>query len=341
MKALAALGAAFVAYLLVMTIALGSVLGGSASGSVAGGSFPAGAHPAGLSAEAMHNVEISLVVAQRHHAPDLAVMAMLVGGLGESHFLVIPNGQGSGYCGVYQADPRNIACDDTRSQAEHFLDGGLGFQAGGAIHLATTQSYLTPGAIATLVEASGQPASFYDVHIAEAEQVFAAWRSGVASGPKAGAGGTAGPVGSDWLATVPGTSFQCDRRIVGDVVAIVSRWHVSLTACYAPTGHEANGEHPLGLAVDLVPAPPTTWANVAALARWAGWRPECASTGCVTERVNGDCRSSTTGTPFCFIGWNGYPGHGDPAHAGANAHLHLSWGHGPGAPADSVQTLSG
>lgn len=334
MKILAALGAAFVAYLLVMALALGSVMGGSASGSVAGGAFPTSAHPAGLGVEAMRNVEISLLVAQQRHAPELAVMAMLVGGLGESHYLVVPNAQGSGYCGVYQADPRNIACDDTRSQAEHFLDGGLGFQGGGAIHLATTQSSLTPGAIATLVEASGQPASFYDVHGSEAEQILAAWRSGSSSGdPKAGAGGEVGPSGSDWLATVPGTSLQCDRRIVGDVVMIVERWHVSLTACYAPTGHEFGGEHPLGLAVDLVPAPPTTWANVAALARWAGWRPACAATGCASQ----------TGTVFRFVGYDGYPGHGDPAHAGANAHLHLSWSWrgDRGPPAASVRTLTG
>jgi hypothetical protein len=38
----------------------------------------------------------------------------------------------------------------------------------------------------------------------------------------------------------------------------------------------------------------------------------------------------------------GYPGHGDPAHVGANAHLHLSWQHTPaepGSPAARVQTL--
>lgn len=330
MKIFAALGAAFIVYLLVMALALGSLLGGSASGSVGTGSFPPGAHPAGLGAEALHNVEISMLVAERKQAPDLAVMAMLVGGLGESHFLVVANGQGSGYCGVFQADPRNIACDDTHSQAAHFMDGGLGFQAGGAIHLATTQPSLTPGAIATLVEASGQPASFYDIHSAEAEQILAAWRSGASGDPKAGAGGTSGPAGSDWLATVPGTSFQCDRRIVADVVEIIERWHVFLNACYSPTGHKANGEHPLGLAVDVVPEPPTSWDNVAALARWAGWRPECASTGCASQ----------TGTVFRFVGWNDYPGHGDPAHAGANAHLHLSWNHGPGSPAESVQTLN-
>jgi hypothetical protein len=106
MKLLAALGAAFAVYLVVMSIAIGSVLGagGDSASQVLSGSFVVGAHPAGLSSEALRNVEISLRVAEREHAPDLAVTAELVGGLGESHFLVVPNAQGSGYCGVFQAD---------------------------------------------------------------------------------------------------------------------------------------------------------------------------------------------------------------------------------------------
>jgi hypothetical protein len=144
-------------------------------------------------------------------------------------------------------------------------------------------------------------------------------------------GGEAGPVGSDWLEQVPGTTVQCDRRIVADVVLLISRYHVGVTACYAATGHEASGEHPLGLAVDLVPTPPASWGMLEQLARDSGWRPACASTGCASQ----------THTVFRFVGWNNYPGHGDPQHAGANAHLHLSWNHGPGRPASSVQILSG
>ena len=33
-----------------------------------------------------------------------------------------------------------------------------------------------------------------------------------------------------------------------------------------------------------------------------------------------------------FIGYNGYPGHGDFAHAGASAHIHFAWTHAPAAP---------
>jgi hypothetical protein len=143
--------------------------------------------------------------------------------------------------------------------------------------------------------------------------------------------GTSMPLDGEWLMTVPGTAFQCDRRIIADVVALTARFHMQLSACYAATGHEPNGEHPLGLATDLVPKPPASWGAAAALARFAGWRPECASTGCADQ----------THTVFRFVGWNGYPGHGDPEHAGAGAHLHLSWSHGSGKPAAWVRVLYG
>jgi hypothetical protein len=333
MKIFAALGAAFIAYLLVMAMALGSLMGGSASGSVIGGAFPAGVD-VGLTPAQLAQVARALSVADQINAPPLPVLAMVDAGLGESGFSDVQNGQGSGYCGVFQGSPRNVACSDTELQARSFLQGGLGFNAGGAIAYAHAHPDASPGLIATLVETSGKPASFYDVHTPQANRIIAVWRAGAVSGdPKAGAGDIVGPVGSDWLGQVPGTSFQCDRRIVADVAEIIARWHVSLTACYAPTGHEPTGEHPLGLAVDLVPTPPTTWDRVAQLARWAGWRPVCADTGCASQ----------TGTVFRFVGYDGYPGHGDPAHAGSNAHLHLSWtwqgNRGP--PAESVQTLTG
>lgn len=135
----------------------------------------------------------------------------------------------------------------------------------------------------------------------------------------------AGPVSAAaWLATVPGTNFQCDRRIVASVSSILGRYRAQLTACYAPTGHEASGEHPLGLAVDLVPSAAGTWDDLDRLARVAGWRNSCASTGCASQ----------TGTAFRFVGWDGYPGHG------RGSHLHLSWNHGPGFPATSVDVPS-
>jgi hypothetical protein len=51
------------------------------------------------------------------------------------------------------------------------------------------------------------------------------------------------------------------------------------------------------------------------------------------------------GGPFRVILYNGFPGHGDPAHCGCggNAHIHFSWRHAPARPftaAAWVDTLS-
>lgn len=140
-----------------------------------------------------------------------------------------------------------------------------------------------------------------------------------------------GPITGPWLVPISGTAERCDARIVPNVVSILARYHATLLACYAASGHAAGGEHPLGLAVDLAPEPPASWESMADLARFAGWKTACASTGCAGQ----------TGTAFRFVGWNYFPGHGDPAHAGANAHLHLSWDHGPGRPAEWVRVVAG
>jgi hypothetical protein len=138
--------------------------------------------------------------------------------------------------------------------------------------------------------------------------------------------------GGRWLAAVPGTGAVCDGRIVPDVVALLRRYRLAAGDCFALTGHAADGEHPLGLGLDLVPAPGGSWDLVAQAASDLGWRTSCASSGCAGRLPS----------PFRFIGYNGYPLHGDPAHAGGSAHLHLSWQHtpaAPGAPAALVQTL--
>ena len=140
------------------------------------------------------------------------------------------------------------------------------------------------------------------------------------------------PDGSRWLAPVPGTSVTCDSRIVPDVELLMRRYRLAVTACFALSGHEQGGEHPLGLATDLAPGAGGNWALLGRLAHDLGWRESCAATGCAGQLPS----------PMRFIGWNGYPGHGDPAHAGADAHLHLSWAHTPaepGTPAERVQTL--
>jgi hypothetical protein len=120
----------------------------------------------------------------------------------------------------------------------------------------------------------------------------------------------------DWA--TGGRTIDCDRRIVADVEVLVRRYRVRVTACYAI--HSPAGEHPLGAATDLVPQPGRSWQDATErLARDAGWKPQCARSG-----VAPGCARP----PFRFIAYNGYPGHGDPAHCrpcGGGAHLHLSW----------------
>ncbi|MEA2243275.1 MAG: hypothetical protein QOD24_2831 [Solirubrobacteraceae bacterium] len=135
-----------------------------------------------------------------------------------------------------------------------------------------------------------------------------------------------------WLAPVPGTAAVCDSRIVPDVAALLRRYRLAAGDCFSLTGHAYDGEHPLGLALDVTPGPGGSWDLVAQMARDLGWNAGCGATGC----------AGLLPSPFRFIGYNGYPGHGDPAHAGGNAHLHLSWQHtpaAPGSPAARVQTL--
>jgi hypothetical protein len=132
------------------------------------------------------------------------------------------------------------------------------------------------------------------------------------------------PFDGIWLAPVPGTGVRCDARIVPDVRLILDRFGLRLTACFAATGHATGGEHPVGLATDLVPED-GDWQRTMNAARFFGWSPDCAGTGCA-DRV---------GSPMRVVLYNGYPGHGDPAHCrppGCPPHLHLSWSHAPTAP---------
>jgi hypothetical protein len=122
-------------------------------------------------AEQRRNVALALRVAAEEQAGPRATLALLVAGIGESGFKDVPNAAGSPYGGVWQAlKTRRMS---TEEQARSFLRGGRGFQAGGAIALARAEPGITPGAIATRVEASGQPAGFYDAFRAEADTIYA------------------------------------------------------------------------------------------------------------------------------------------------------------------------
>ena len=140
--------------------------------------------------------------------------------------------------------------------------------------------------------------------------------------PDGGFGGVARLRAPRQLAPLPdditaGRPVRCDARIVDDAIWLARRFHVLVTACYAI--HSPAGEHPLGAATDLIPQADRSWEETTeALARVTGWHPDCAAIG-----VAPGCARP----PFRFIGYNGYPGHGDPTHCGcgAGAHLHLSW----------------
>jgi hypothetical protein len=127
------------------------------------------------------------------------------------------------------------------------------------------------------------------------------------------------PAEGAWLADVPGwPGERCDRRIVNDVLMLLGRFGLRLTDCFGGAPHDTDGEHPLGLAVDLAPEN-GDWDRTMRLAQTYGWEPSCAVTGC-----------SGRG-PFRVVLYNGYPGHGDPAHT-SQPHIHLSWSHAPATP---------
>jgi hypothetical protein len=141
---------------------------------------------------------------------------------------------------------------------------------------------------------------------------------------------TVGPVAANgWLAPIPGfPGERCDRRIVRDVVHLLRNYRLTLTDCFGGAPHELDGEHPLGLAVDVAPAD-GDWNRTMRLATDAGWSPACARSGCPGRG------------PFRVVLYNGYPGHGDPRFASV-PHLHLSWQHGeapPFSPAPWIRTV--
>ena len=161
---------------------------------------------------------------------------------------------------------------------------------------------------------------------AQAQPAQAATGGGCQAQRGAPTGGSLGQVRKQFsprhLAPLPasavagGASIQCDARIIPDVEYLTRRFHVRVTACYGI--HSLDGEHPLGAATDLVPAD-GNWNHTLALAHAIGWKPSCAATGVAPACAN---------PPFRFIGYNGFPNHGDPQHCipcSGGAHLHLSW----------------
>jgi hypothetical protein len=168
---------------------------------------------------------------------------------------------------------------------------------------------------------------YVDKVLAQAAQ----YRRDAAAAP-AGVQTSIAPLGhGSWLAPLPGfPGERCDARIVGDVAALVAAFGLRVTDCFggAPP-HDLHGEHPLGLAIDALPAD-GNWDRTLAMAHAFGWAQSCAPDGCPGRG------------PFRVILYNGYPSHGDPRHSRI-PHIHASWQHAPAppfTPAAWVRTLT-
>jgi hypothetical protein len=101
-----------------------------------------------------------------------------------------------------------------------------------------------------------------------------------------------------------------DVRLLEDIEWMVRRYKIFITDGYATTGHAPNGEHPIGLAIDIIPnkAVGGKWRKVTKLARKA------------------EPRQNDPQPPWRWVGYNGDAGHG------RGHHLHLSWMHSPTKP---------
>ena len=128
--------------------------------------------------------------------------------------------------------------------------------------------------------------------------------------------------GGGKIVPIPGfPGERIDRRLLSDIKYLRKRFKIFITDGYSNDPvHASKGEHPMGLALDIVPdtAAGGTWNDIDALARMA------------------EPRQDQPVAPFRWVGYDGDAGHG------RGNHLHLSWNHSetkPGTIADSVYTL--
>lgn len=104
------------------------------------------------------------------------------------------------------------------------------------------------------------------------------------------------------IVPIPGMAGEfIHRSILNDVLELIRKYHARVTDGWALSGHAPGGEHPKGLAVDLVPGEGGNWGMITQLANWA-------------EPSQNNPRK-----PFRWVGYTGDPNHGP------GNHLHLSW----------------
>jgi hypothetical protein len=132
--------------------------------------------------EQKRQIATAMTVADQLDVTPKVRKAMLVAGIGESDFRAVPNSEGSNYWGVFQGNKNVWAVGDTEGMARSFFKGGKGYNGGGAIALNHASPGISVGAIATRVEGSGKPPSFYDEFAKEADAIMAAWNSGKGAG---------------------------------------------------------------------------------------------------------------------------------------------------------------
>lgn len=99
---------------------------------------------------------------------------------------------------------------------------------------------------------------------------------------------------------------KIDRRLLDDVKFMVRKYKIFVTDGYSlDPVHSANGEHPIGLALDIVPdfANGGSWKLITRLAKFA------------------EPRQNQPRAPFRWVGYDGDAGHG------RGHHLHLSFNH--------------
>jgi hypothetical protein len=112
---------------------------------------------------------------------------------------------------------------------------------------------------------------------------------------------------------------RIDRRLLKDIAWMRDKFKILVADGYSNAkSHQRNGEHPLGLAIDVLPDESIggDWGLINDLARWA------------------EPRQNQTRPAFRWVGY-----WGDKRH-GPRDHLHISWNHSPTRPKHVARTVT-
>jgi hypothetical protein len=144
------------------------------------GSFDIEGTPADAEQKKMANI----LLGECTGTPPVVAVSIICAALGESTLRNLTTPNSDGYWGVLQGGsgssgsapnfPKTPSDQTAKEMAECFVKGGRGFQGGGAAALARSGK-TDPGEIATIVEDSGEPASYYGKFKAEAEAIIKAY----------------------------------------------------------------------------------------------------------------------------------------------------------------------